>query len=190
MDTEIFRPHKKKKGKIAFVGRLEKWKGAERVPHIVKKISEKHDIELHVVGGGTLSKKLQEECRGLPVVFHGSMPRADITRVLGTSELLLLPSLMEGLPLVCLEALACETPVIATDAGGMAEIVIHEKTGILVPLEDTNQFAQKAGEMLDADEARKQLGKNGRELVKEYYGWDRIVDECIRIYILEFIYSC
>lgn len=182
VDTDVFRPQKKEKGKISFVGKLEKWKGAERLPFIVKKILEHHDIELHIVGEGSLLKKIKRECEGLPVVFHGGVPHADIPTIIATSELLLLPSLMEGLPLACLESLACETPVIATDVGGMSEIIIEGKTGVLVPPHNMDQFTQKIDEMLDDDEMRGRLGKNGRNLVKKYYDWDRIVDRCTGIY--------
>ncbi len=182
VDADVFRPQKKEKGKIAYVGRLEKWKGAERLPIIAKKILEQHEIELHIVGDGSLLDKLKKECRGLPITFHGKIPHENIPKVIATSELLLLPSLLEGLPLVGLEALACETPVIATDVGGTSEIIIEGKTGAVVPPHNVAQFIQKTDELLENDEMRKKFGKNGRNLVKKYYAWDRIADECIKVY--------
>ena len=182
VDTDVFRPQKKERGKIAYVGRLEKWKGAERLPIIAKKISQQQDIELHVVGEGSLFEKLKKRCRGLPVVFHGKISHEDIPGVIATSELLLLPSLLEGLPLVCLESLACETPVIATDVGGTSEIVIEGKTGALAPPDNLEQFIKKANEMLDNPEMRKKFGKNGRKLVEKDYNWNKITDKCIQTY--------
>lgn len=175
VDTGVFRPIKKEKGKIAFVGKLEKWKGAEMLPSVARKISEKNDIQLHVVGDGSLLRILKKKCRDLPVVFHNRLPHRNIPDIIGSSELLLHPSFIEGLPTVCLESLACETPVIATDVGGTSETVIDGVTGSLIQPNDTPQIHLKIQEFLNDEGKRKTFGKNGRMLVQKYYGWDEIV---------------
>jgi glycosyltransferase involved in cell wall biosynthesis len=181
VDTNIFRSQKKERGKIAFVGKLEKWKGAEKIPEIVKGLS-RHDIKLHIIGAGSLLEKLRRKTKDLPVIFHGQVTHENIPEIIGSSEILIQPSLLEGLPLTCLESLACETPVVASDVGGVSEIIIDGKTGFLVSPNDTDQFIQSVIRLLENNRLREELGKKGRELIKRDYDWGNIVEKTIKIY--------
>ena len=89
----------------------------------------------------------------------------DITSLWRDSHIAALPSHREGLPKSLLEAAACGRPMVATDAPGCREIVIHEETGLLVPIEDPQALAKAIGELVASQELRARYGAAARRLV-------------------------
>ena len=89
----------------------------------------------------------------------------DITSLWRDSHIAALPSHREGLPKSLLEAAACGRPMVATDAPGCREIVIHEETGLLVPIEDPQALARAIGELAASQELRARYGAAARQLV-------------------------
>lgn len=98
------------------------------------------------------------------------------------ADIFVLPSFLECFPLVNLEAMACGTPVIASDVGGVSDIVIDNKTGLLVPPEDSLQLADAIKELLQNEKKRKSMGINARELA-ENYSYDVIGDKTEKLYL-------
>lgn len=90
---------------------------------------------------------------------------SDIASLWRDSHIAALPSHREGLPKSLLEAAACGRPMVATDAPGCREIVIHEKTGLLVPIEDPQALAKAIGELAASQELRTRYGASARQLV-------------------------
>ena len=115
------------------------------------------------------------------------LPHSELTALLTHSRVFLCPSIYEPLGIVNLEAMACETAVIATRVGGIPEVVADGETGILVELSsDTAQFENeltKAITELMSDEDRSTaLGRNGRQRAIAEFSWDKVARATMDLY--------
>ncbi|MBC7119211.1 MAG: glycosyltransferase family 4 protein, partial [Methanobacteriaceae archaeon] len=168
VDTETFNPQIKssfkkeigtKKPIILFVGNLVPQKGIEYLIKAKKYL--KKDSKLVIVGGGPLLKKLKDITKKeniKDVLFTG--PRTDINNIMAAADIIVLPSISEGFPIVLLEAMAMGKPVVATKVGGIPEIV-DEKVGILVEPKNPRRLADAIEKLLSDEKLRKKLGENG-----------------------------
>jgi glycosyltransferase involved in cell wall biosynthesis len=120
--------------RILFAGRLVRWK---HVDHVLYALPSLRDLEFEVVGVGPQLGDLRRLSRSLGlddrVVFHGALPRKAVLTKMQQSTCLVLPSSYEGMPHVVLEAFAAGLPVVASDAGGIRELVEHDVSGLLYP---------------------------------------------------------
>ena len=98
------------------------------------------------------------------IIFTG--PCYDIASVLSTIDVVVLPSLWEGLPVSLLEAMAMKKPVIASAVGGIPEVVVPGKTGTLIPPQDAQALANAAIDMLTHPERASEMGLAGYERVQ------------------------
>lgn len=126
-------------------------------------------------------KRLIEE-RSLSPYFIFTDFREDVQRLTSAMDVFALSTHMEGLPLVILEAMALARAVVATDVGGIPEIVRHEETGLLFPHEDDERLATRLLSLLDDKERRKQLGRAGCEFVKSNFSRERFTLNMMSLY--------
>jgi glycosyltransferase involved in cell wall biosynthesis len=108
------------------------------------------------------------------VDFAGWVSSAGVHQLLEKSDVLVLPSLNEGLPMVLLEAMAHERPVIATSVGSVCDAVEDEVTGLLVPPSSPDALASALEKMMVEKELRLKLGVAGRQLVAERFTITRL----------------
>lgn len=109
--------------------------------------------------------------------------RDDMPAVLGSAWVVALPThYREGLPKVLIEAASCGRATVASDVPGCREIVRHEVTGLLVPPRDPPATADAVLRLLDDDELRRRLGREGRALVLREMTLDRVVDQTFAVY--------
>lgn len=100
------------------------------------------------------------------------------------ADAFVLSSFYEGLPLVLLEAAATELPIVATDVGGIGELVLNGKTGYLVPARDSEALARAVVSLMSLPaEARIDMGKSGREHVMAHYDIEHVCSEWESIYL-------
>lgn len=92
------------------------------------------------------------------------------------------PSIYEPFGIINLEAMACETPVVASAVGGIQEVVIQNETGILVEPANPKQLAEGINRLLRNPIMAQQYGKNGRRRVEEYFSWERIARQTKALY--------
>jgi starch synthase (maltosyl-transferring) len=158
---------------ILYVGRIERQKGVEMLLRAAREVaSERADAHFVIVGDGPLRQRLESETgsdQTLAPRVQWLGRRDDVPRLLRTCELLVLPSLWEGMPNVVLEAMAARKAVVATSVEGSEELVIPGKTGWLVPPGDAKAIARA---MLDAlsDTARLlEFGESGRSRVERKF---------------------
>jgi glycosyltransferase involved in cell wall biosynthesis len=124
---------------ILYLGRLSEEKGLPVLIEAFSGLRERGatDARLHIVGDGELRKALEAMVRGMglsgEVLFHGAVRHKDVPHWMRGCTVLALPSLREGTPNVMLEALACGRPVVASDCGGIPDIVREGVSGYLVP---------------------------------------------------------
>ncbi len=95
--------------------------------------------------------------------------------VLGISDLFLLPSDMESFGLAALEAMSCQAPVIASDVGGLPEVVVHEKSGFLAPIGDIAQMSKYAVEILQDEKLAEDMGNYGRNLAITKFSEEKVI---------------
>jgi len=140
--------------------------------------------QLLIVGDGPLRSDLERVAaaaapRGM-VMFTGS--RDDVPRLLSAMDVFVLPSINEALPIVILEAMAAGLPVVATEVGGVPEIVEHGKTGLLVP-PGSEEALYCAVQRLASDPAlRQQLAMAGRNRVSTDFTIDSMIERIEALY--------
>ena len=155
------------------IGRFAARKGHNYAMRAMKLASARvPDLRMIFAGDGELESELRAEARELGVsdrvLFAGF--RRDIPRLLAASDLLLLPSEDECLPLVILEAMSSRLPVVATDVGGISEAVDDGGTGILVSPRDAEGLADAMVEVLGDVERARAMGVEGRRKVEAEFG--------------------
>jgi len=166
--TELFSPGTTREpARVLFVGRLNAQKGIEHALRAFAMLTTS-GATLDVVGGGTPAAKLEyaalAESLGIAdrVSFHGPLAQPDLVPLYQRATVLAMPSIDEGLGLVAVESLLCETPVVAFESGGVTDVIQHDKTGILVQPRNTKALATAIDTLL-ADPAKAHaLGVAGR----------------------------
>jgi glycosyltransferase involved in cell wall biosynthesis len=130
---------------------------------------------VHCLGEGAERAALEEqaESHGLAghVHFHGQV--TDVSRWHQRTQLVILPSTEEGFPNAVLEAMSAGLPVIATDVGGVPEIIEHGRTGLLVPAREPEALAAAIDQLASDPGLRERLGSAARTSVSERFSWDR-----------------
>jgi glycosyltransferase involved in cell wall biosynthesis len=137
-----------------------------------------------LVGEGPLKNSIQEWvcAAGLSSNVHFLGKRADVLAIMKQCDVLVLPSLIEGLPGVILEAMAVRLPVVAYDIGGISE-VIHTETGWLVPKSDEKAFAGSVWEVLQgASEPREIKLNRAYQLVADHFQHKQVVGYFEKLY--------
>ncbi|WP_047815061.1 glycosyltransferase family 4 protein [Rhodopirellula islandica] len=164
---------------IGIVAALRSEKNHSMLIQAAAKLRERHpDLHTLIIGEGPERDTIEPliEQLGLTDRVHLLGNRSDTPRLLAAMDVFTLCSLNEASPVSILEALACETPVVATDVGSISETVLPGKTGELVPSEDVNSFVAAIDRLLTKDDLRSQLGRNGRELVQATGSLQSMVD--------------
>lgn len=165
---------------VAFVGRLEPVKGVKYLLKAAETVCRKvKNIRFLVVGDGPLRSKLQAGSDAR-IIFTGW--RNDVADILNASDLLVLPSLSEGLPLIILEAYALGKTVVASNVGAVSEVVINGYNGLLVPPENWKSLARAILYLIWNPDIIKYMGKNGKKFVSTKYDWGRIINQYEKIY--------
>lgn len=163
--TGLFSPSGvREKGRILFVGRLSNQKGLE---HLLNALRDMRSVtKLDVVGDGPARQALEGMAAELRVAdrvrWHGQLKQPELASLYQKASALVVPSTDEGLGMVAIEALLCETPVIAFDSGGLRDIIQHDKTGVLVAPGDRNALARAVDSLLENESRARDLGKAGR----------------------------
>lgn len=126
---------------------------------------------LYLVGDGPLRKEIEEIVRqkGLSSVIRFLGIQKDIMQLIVEADVLLLPSIIEGLPGVILEAFYCKIPVVAYDVGGVGEVLINNDTGHLVKKGDESAFVNAIREVIENREEENFLVQNAHHLVVSGY---------------------
>jgi glycosyltransferase involved in cell wall biosynthesis len=137
------------------------------------------DAELWLVGDGPRQKAIRRLAHSLlpPQRLRLFPGHLDLAPILGQSSLLALSSVAEGLPNVVLEAMAAGLPVVATDVGGLSEVVQQGETGWLVVPKDVPALADAICHLLAHDEVRTAFGQAGRERVEERFSLAVMVEQ-------------
>ena len=170
---------------LLFAGRLAPQKAVEDLLAAIDVLQHvRPDLRALIVGDGPLREKLEELVFAFrlthAVKFLGH--RNDVPRLLAASDLLVLPSLYEGLPNVVLEAMRFRKPVVATAAPGTTEVVAHGVTGLLVPMKKPTALAQAIREVIEDHAMATGMGNAGRLRVETEFGVATMVERFASLY--------
>lgn len=199
LELERFRPERNREAGEAFrreigagrsavvtiVGRLEPIKNHDMFLAVAAAlVREGRDVVFAVVGGGSEEARLRRVAEGLGiggrVRFLGW--RTDVERVYAGSDVVVLASRNEGTPVSVIEALSSGRAVVATDAGGVREVLQDGRLGVIVGVDDVAAMAAAVGDLLDHPEARERLGSAGAAVAPVRYSARRLLDEVGELY--------
>lgn len=171
---------------ISYVGRLDPEKGVDKLIEAFADIMGKHPAVLVLAGKGSEQERLEALVRGKGIAerirFLGYVAGPALEALYKVSDLLVCPSLYEPFGIVPLEGMVNRVPVIASDTGGMAEIVEHEKSGLKVPPGNPSALAEAMGRILSSREYALKLATEGQSRARTVYSWDRVATQLDPIY--------
>jgi glycosyltransferase involved in cell wall biosynthesis len=119
---------------------------------------------------------------GQDVTFLGWVPNVDLPPYYRAAAVSVIPSLEEGFGIPAAEAMGCEVAVVASDAGGLPEVVEHDVTGLVVPRGDSGALARAIGSLLDDPERRRAMGQAGRARALRLFDWDQSAEQFEQLY--------
>ncbi len=163
--------------------RLSYIKGIDIYIEIIKKLYKKDKkLKFLIVGRGDLKKLVLDAQNKLPLKYIPYYPYENIQDIYNMSKLLLITSRFEGIPNVIHESLACETPVVSTNVGGISGIISNNENGYLYDITNYNNAVDLISEIVNDNNKMRELGKNGRRLIEKEYSWDVVTDKIYNIY--------
>jgi len=154
----------------------------EKIPNV-----ERNPKQIVYVGrdsfekGTDILRKIESQINGT-VKFCTDLPWDETMKILKASQMLVVPSRTESIPQVIKEAFYLKVPVIATNVGGNPELVVHQKTGILVPPEDPEKLTIAINNLLDNEESRKNFADNAFEFINKNFSWDILLEKYTNLY--------
>ena len=181
---------------VAFVGRITRQKG---VPHLLRAgLAFDPSLQVVLLAGAADTPELKAETDAAIAELRASrdgvfvvsemLPREQVRQVLTHALAFLCPSVYEPLGIVNLEAMACETAVVASRVGGIPEVVLDGETGLLVDYDEADPAGLETGlaeqvNKLAADPAlARRLGEAGRARAVDAFAWDAIAQQTVRLY--------
>ena len=168
---------------ITFVGRLSNIKGIDIFIDFAKKLYRKdNSLNFLIVGSGPLLNLVKEAQKKIPIKYYPYYPYNKIENIYNKSKIIVLSSRFEGLPTTLLESLACETPIIANNVGGISEILKNNENGLLFQNLNNESAIKKILEILHDNNKLTKFGKKGRELIEKNFAWDIITDKIANVY--------
>jgi len=182
VDIEKFRPFNKsgknEKIKILAFGRYEHWfKGIKLLIETCKKLWEKRQDFILCI---TTDKEYNEPfIQKLGWIKHSELPA-----IINDSDICVIPSIWEepfGISVV--EAMSCGKAVLGSDAGGIPEIIEHERSGLIFKRDLNGDLAEKLERLMDDEKLRTNLGKSARKRIEENFSWDRVINKYYRSFI-------
>ncbi len=187
VDISVFSPPPQPpaSGHILFVGRLDRMKGVDVLLEALAQLREMGiPCRCTIVGDGPAKKDLQRHAGSLGldgmVVFTGTC--SDISSRMQQAAIFVLPSHSEGTPNVLLEAMACGLPIVATEVGGIPDIIHSGSNGLLVPPADSAALCSALATLLNDREQAGDLGKKARRDAESCYSLHAAVTAYTELY--------
>jgi glycosyltransferase involved in cell wall biosynthesis len=169
---------------ISAVGALEQRKGHRYLIEAVGAIAATGKFKCFIAGQGLIGKILQGEIAVLRrldrIKLLGRVD--DLRELLWASDIFAMPSLKEGLGVAALEAMASGLPVIASDVGGLREVVQDERTGMIVPPAHSGKIAEAIKRLAESSELRTGMGAAARALAVENYSMEKMAARTLALY--------
>ena len=153
---------------VLYAGRLSAEKG------VLELVEATRGMRLVVAGDGPLRTRVPGA--------QGFVPHDELQRLYARAAVVACPSRREGFGVSCLEAMAHGRPVVATDVGGLRDLVVHRETGLVVPARDPGALRDALVQLLADRELRRRLGTAARERARQHFSWDSVTDATLGVY--------
>lgn len=182
--------HLEEKKVILFVGALDSAHYFKGVNYLIKAVEllNRRDYKLIIVGDGDLRSVYEDMAEssnlGDRIIFTGYLPDEELIKYYNLCDIFILPSIdrSEAFGMVLLEAMSCAKPVIASDLSGVREVVDKKINGLLVKPKNSELLSKLIETLLDNPKLGRDYGLNGRKKVEQYYSWDKITENLIKVY--------
>jgi len=163
---------RKFENQIIYAGRLSKEKGIDVLLQTAKILPPKYN--LIILGDGPEKNNVQDVANlKTNVHYLGYQSKQNTISLIRGSDLLVQPSLMEGISSTLLEAMACGTCIVASNVGGNSEIIENDKTGMLIKPNNHEELLDKISDLMKNNEKRSKIAAGGLKVI-EKYNWKRI----------------
>jgi glycosyltransferase involved in cell wall biosynthesis len=191
VDTEVFAPEKQEPrvpGRIVAMASADSpMKGVPTLLEAFAKLRTERDVQLVLVSkpvpGGPTERLVNQLAIGDSVRFVHGLSEHDLAGLLGSAEVACVPSLYEGFSLPAVEAMACGTPLVASRAGALPEVVGEDGScGQLVAPGDAEQLAGALAVLLDDPDRRRRMGEAGRRRATERFSWRAVASGTAELY--------
>jgi glycosyltransferase involved in cell wall biosynthesis len=200
VDTDLFSPKvdgseiRKKfdlgeRPTILYSGAFRIGKRVHHLFHVLKSLRDDHGLDplLLLVGTGRgHAEELEVLCKELglqnSVRFAGKLPPNQLPEIYAAADFVAIPSSVEGLPLVLLEAMATGKPTVASRTSAIPDVVKHGETGLLVDVDDAKGLVDAFAELLKSRDKARAIGKAAREEVLTNYTWSKIATQYLNCY--------
>lgn len=171
---------------VLFAGRLEYEKGVQTVLHALERVVDTvGPVVFYVAGVGTYSDELHRQVEELGlsdvVRFTGFLEDHDLRLHYAAADVAVAPSIYEPFGLVAVEAMACGTPVVVGDTGGLREIV-SDGHGLSFPPQDADELAERLIAVLTDHDLAQDLVDKGRRRIAQRYDWQTVALRTVRVY--------
>ncbi|MEM4677376.1 MAG: glycosyltransferase family 4 protein [Candidatus Korarchaeota archaeon] len=172
---------------VLYVGRLLALKGVYDLVKTIPRILRDNKETIFIFCGTGERRQIELMLRKLGIpeknyMFVGYLPRHELIKLYSTSSVLTLPSYGENLPMTLLEAMSCSLPVIASNVGGVPEVVQHMVNGLVIDPGDLNALSNSIIMLLQDKNLRKKLAHSARKTIEERFSWNRIIPQIIHTY--------
>jgi len=172
---------------VLCVGRLVPQKGMEyfirAIPLVAKRFPEARFV---IVGEGWSRDILEEEARksghSEKIRFTGFLPDQEVIDLMSSADVLVVPSIYEPFGIVALEGMATGAPVVASNVGGLSEVIDHEETGIFVYPKSPESIAWGIGRVLSDPEHARWLTENAKIKLHKAYSWEAVAMKTVEVY--------
>ena len=187
LDRWPFRPDRPRGETVGllYAGRLSAEKSvADLLAACAILVGTGRELHLRVAGEGPMGPSLQRQAGALGLADRTEWLglRADVAALHTQADVFINPSLTEGMPNAVLEALACGTPVVATDVGATRELVLHEQTGLLVPPGNPRALAEAVAYLADRPDLARSLAVAGRQHVERHFDFATRIAHVVALY--------
>jgi glycosyltransferase involved in cell wall biosynthesis len=189
VDTELFKPTERRvRNRIIAIASADvPLKGVSHLLHAVARLRVERDLELQLVAklepNGPTEKLIAE--LGISDIVHSSSGISDseLADLLASAEIACIPSLYEGFSLPAVEAMASGTPIVASRAGALPEVVgVDGECARLVRPADVDELTTVLGELLDSPQELQRLGANGRQRALDVFSWESVAAQTVAVY--------
>ena len=189
---------------VLFVGRITKQKGIIYLVNAITHIDPEVQIVLcagapdtpEIANQMINSVNLAKEERGNIIWIDQMLDKKSVIQLYSNADVFCCPSIYEPFGIINIEAMACETAVVASEVGGIKEVVVHGETGLLIPVEQqknapfepkypdkfSKDLANGINTLIKNDDLRKTMALNGRQRVEKHFSWESIAKQIESLY--------
>lgn len=191
VDINHFKPYSKNNTDSLTIGTVKTMREVYGIEYLIqsfKKVQNEFpqlkELKFMLVGGGKNLEKYKEYAKKLKVEvdFKNQIEYEKLPEYYNMLDIYCAPSISESFGVSILEASSCEVPVIVSNVGGLPEVVVENKTGIIIESKSVDQLTNAIIELINSKERREKFGKEGRKFVSKNYSKEFCTANLIKIY--------